>query len=203
MKERRIPVCEIMEADEYNECIPIGFTPQPNSRVQDLASLCLRWVPSARELRELLAQTRRLGVRVNAIWPVRFSELWTEYGPAHTTTVTSPVLSSTNVTLSIDMAQDAGTTTFVPVVIISLIDYPQITLRKPGTTGWPQICWRAQAHDVLAILLTLASCWKELEVRAPPELRRRAARTYSDAEPIPHHRSHWTNGNFDDFDGQE
>ncbi len=70
MNPRRIPICEIMDADEYNECVPIGFTPQPYSRVQDLASVCVRWVPSARELRQLVAQTRRLGVRLTASGPL-------------------------------------------------------------------------------------------------------------------------------------
>jgi uncharacterized protein CbrC (UPF0167 family) len=93
--------------------------------------------------------------------------------------------------------------TFVPAVIVSLIDHRQAIVRAPGKTGWPQFYWLVRPVDVLALLQTIGTGWKELEIRAPAELRRNTAIEYSDCEAIPHWRCHWTNGSFEDFDGVE
>ncbi len=191
MKEAKIPICEIMDADDYRDCIPVGFTPETRSRVQDLASLCIRWVPSARELRQLVVQTRRLGVRLTAIWPENFSARWADYGPGHTAIISRPVMCSAHVALAVEVAQCMGTITFVPTVIISLVDHRQVVVRAAGKTGWPQVYWLVRPLDVLALLQTVASGWKDLEIRAPAELRRSTATEYRDCDPIPHSRCQW------------
>lgn len=203
MKESRVPLCEIFDADELGRCVPVGFTPELRSRVQNLASLYLRWVPSAREIRQVVAQTRNLGVRLTAIWPSNFSRFWADYGPTHTTVLSRPVMSSRHVAFSVEVVQCKGMITFVPAVIVSLVDHQQAIVREPGKTGWPQLYWLVRPVDVLALLQTIGTGWKELEIRAPAELRHNTAIEYTDCEAIPHWRCHWTNGNFDDFDGVE
>lgn len=191
MKESGVPICEILEANQLTGCVPIGFTPEPCSRVQNLASMYLRWVPSAQEIRRLLAETRRLEDKLTALWPANFSQMWADYGPAHTTTVSRPIMSSRHVAFSVEVVQFMGTINVIPVAIVSLFDHMQAVVRDPGETGWPQIYWLIMPVDVVALLQTLEIFCKDLEFCIPKELRRKAAVAYVESKPIPHNRVHW------------
>ncbi len=170
----------ILDSDPEKGYVGIQFEFDDN-RVENLADICVRWIPIATELQALERAIRDIAPEYETKWTKELESYWSHFtkGPV-VTTIGQPILCSRYMAVGLETSKSLSVRTLVPVVQLWVPGNPR-AFYAPRP---PTIFWLCRPVDLVAIHLTICR-FCQLEFTCRNELLDQAKKEFHEPPLVP------------------